>query len=310
MNTDNNMNTENNFEQPWESAEIEKELKYIKYAWITTAVSAVLTVIVSFLSTYSADIKYGYGINLWALIDAALVAGLAYGIYRKNRYCALSMFIYFTVSKLALFSTGNMAGLSVSLLFIMIFFRGMVATFRVYNYRVKIGEIQPKTGRGIKRYLAIGGLTVLGLGFIFLIFMAEYSPSTEVVPGQVLKREYMEFMRQEGLISLQEKVDYWYSDAFLDFREGFYCITDEKVVLYSSEWVEPAILIPYSEIADIEYYFSDSIYEDSAIVLFLNDSSVLSFPVSSENSGDKRFVEKMLEHWQNQVDEQYSSSST
>ena len=123
----------------------------------------------------------------------------------------------------------------------------------------------------------------------------------------VSKNEYMEFMRQEGLISLREKVDYWYSDAFYDFRKGL--LTDEKVVLYSSEWAEPAILIPYSEIADIQYYYSDSVYEDSAIVLFLNDSSVLCFPVSSENSGDKRFVERMLQHWQKKADGQTSHST-
>lgn len=303
-----NLIFEQNQESKQESAEINKELKYISYAWITTAVSALLTVIVAFLSTYSENIKYRYGIDLWSLIDAAIVAGLAYGIYRKNRYCALTMFIYFFVSKLGMFFAVGSGG-AVSIIFLVILCRGTIATFRVYNYRVKIGEIQPKTRRGIKRYLAIGGLTVLGFGFMFLIFIGVYSPSTEVVPGQFLKNEYMEFMRQEGLISLREKVDYWYSDAFYDFRKGFYFITDEKVVLYSSEWAEPAILIPYSEIADIQYYYSDSVYEDSAIVLFLNDSSVLGFPVSSENSGDKRFVERMLQHWRKKADGQTSHST-
>lgn len=281
------------------SNEIKDELKYIKYAWIATVFSAVCTLIFSFLGTYNEAIKYRYEFDIWSLLDVTVLVGLAYGIYRKNRYCALSMFLYFLFSKFTTFaSTGNFSGGLVSIMFLAIFFRGTMAAFRVYKYRIKIGEIKQKTSsQGIKRYLKIGSLTALVLSFILLIFAADYGPSTEVIPGEFLKKEYMEFMKQEGLISPREKIDYWYSDAFLDFKKGFYFITENKVVMYSSDWVEPAIVIPYSDIADIQYYFSDSFYVDSEITLILKDFSALGFPVSSENSGDKRFVQRLLDNW-------------
>src|SRR4051812_6474798 len=46
------------------------------------------------------------GLDIWALVDVVLVAGLAYGIYRKSRICAVVMFVYFVGSKILLWYKG------------------------------------------------------------------------------------------------------------------------------------------------------------------------------------------------------------
>ena len=127
-----NLIFEQNQESKQESAEINKELKYISYAWITTAVSALLTVIVAFLSTYSENIKYRYGIDLWSLIDAAIVAGLAYGICR-NLLCAHDVYLFCFEAR-HVFAMGAEGRFRSSFCYPL----PGKSTFRVYNYRLKL----------------------------------------------------------------------------------------------------------------------------------------------------------------------------
>ena len=74
--------------------------------------------------------------NLWALIDVGLIYGLAFGIYKKSRTCATIMFIYFLLSKIWIISqTGKPSGIIISILFLVLYFQAMTATFQYHNWK-------------------------------------------------------------------------------------------------------------------------------------------------------------------------------
>ncbi|MDH4262574.1 MAG: hypothetical protein OEV78_05945 [Spirochaetia bacterium] len=266
----------------------------VRNAWITGVISTFATLAASIIGTYNEAVKFTLGFDTWTLLDVLLMAGLTYGIYRNNRFCALTMLIYFVASKFILAaSTGNFPGGILALVFIYLYYKGAVGTFKIYRHKAGVDGYFKKDN-SLK--LIIFSFFVVMI-IVVLIIIGALSPGTEVIPGKFLKQRYANFIREKKLIDTNEQIEYWYSDAFLDFRKGFYFITNRNVVLYNSEWDRPSYIIPYALILDIKFKHNPSFFEDSKIIIFLIDNSIVELPVSSDNDGDKKFLEKLLQLW-------------
>lgn len=273
--------------------------KHIKNAWIAGIFSAVITFIYSIIGSFNEAVRFEYGIDMWSLLDVALVLGLTYGVYKKNRYSALGLLIYFVVSKIIMVATtGQFSGGIVSLLFIYFYFQGTKATFQLHKLLLETRELNGENKESKKRsYLSIILISIVAVVLILLIVIGVMSPEVEVIPGRQVNKEYVSFIREEGLIHQNEKIQYFYSDAVIDFKDGFYLITDEKVIVYCQDWEEPSIAVPYYQIIDIEFESDPSFINDSKITLFLDDDSTVFFPVSSEYGGDTKFYDRLVELW-------------
>jgi serine/threonine-protein kinase len=113
------------------SAEIAKK---IKGAWIAALVSAALTLVMILIAVGSGATFMG--INAWAFVDIGIILGLAYGVYRKSRTCAVLLFTFFLVEKIAMFASANRVGsVPIALAFIYLYGRGMVGTFQYHRER-------------------------------------------------------------------------------------------------------------------------------------------------------------------------------
>lgn len=273
--------------------------KHIKRGWIAGTITTVITLVYAYMGTINEDVRFQYGMSTWSLLDVALLAGLTYGIYKKNRYCALTLLIYFVGSKLLLaISSGKFTGGILSIVFAYFFFLATRAAFQIYKHRIEVGEIEKKEKeRNTRHYIRVGLSAFVGLLIVVFFVVAWFSPETEVVPGKQLNKRYVSFLQEEELISSVEEIQYWYSDAFGDFKDGFYLYTNEKVIAYCQDWEEPAILVPFHEIYDIEFVRDESFIEDSRITLHLYDDSTVYFPVSSENDGDQKFYDRLWKLW-------------
>ena len=146
--------------------------------------------------------------------------------------------------------------------------------------------IKSSKKKGFGYYFGRSLLVLLFLSVVTLIVFGINSPESEVVPGKQMNQQYLDFLNEQGLVDSNELIHFWYSDGFGDFKKGFYFFTSQKVVLYSKTWSEPALIIPYSKISDIEFEHNASRWEDSYITLYLKDESVVFIPVSSTNKGD------------------------
>jgi hypothetical protein len=123
-------NTEIDVEQ---SAELipSNVLKKIKNAWVVGIISGCITLVVTLLAMNGVAIL---GFNAWNLLDAALIFGLTFGIYKKSRSCAVLMLIYFVGSKMIIIAdTGKFSGAIMSIVFIYYYIHGVIGTFTYHK---------------------------------------------------------------------------------------------------------------------------------------------------------------------------------
>ena len=119
--------TNSTFEVP---EEIQKK---IRGAYIAALVSAGITLVIILIAMFGTPIM---GLSAVDLIDVAFVFGMAFGIYKKSRTCAVLMFIYFIISKVLLIvSTGAILGLPIALAFLFLYWQGISGAFAYHKWK-------------------------------------------------------------------------------------------------------------------------------------------------------------------------------
>ncbi|MEM6799392.1 MAG: hypothetical protein AAF589_07745 [Planctomycetota bacterium] len=139
----------------------------------------------------------------------------------------------------------------------------------------------------------IGALLFLGCGAIFagLVYVGANSPDTSVYTANRIPKAYVDVMREVGGYGADEQVIFFYSDGFMDVREAFYYVSNQKVAVYYQDADPPLTTVRFDQIDDAEFLRDDSFLIDSQITLMLKDGSVVAFPVSSEFDRDQQFFD-------------------
>ncbi len=141
-----------------------------------------------------------------------------------------------------------------------------------------------------------GVVAVLGCGGILtaIAFLGMYAPDTSVYTGNRVPARFLETVKSVDALDDDETILFFYSDALTDIRDGFYFVSNKKVVIYSQEMgEEPLRVIPFGEIDEAELLRNESFFEDSIITLYLKDGQVVSLPVSSEYDRDEQFFQSI-----------------
>lgn len=113
----------------------------IKHGWIAALVSATLTLLVTAAALASST--ENRAVHALNFVDVALVLGLAFGIYRSSRIASTLMFAYFLLSKIIMMAQAGMpTGVVTGLVFLIFYFRAMVATYRYHRF-VKHARLFP-----------------------------------------------------------------------------------------------------------------------------------------------------------------------
>ncbi|XLZ70596.1 hypothetical protein ABT364_01135 [Massilia sp. SR12] len=109
-------------------AEIQKK---IKQAWIAGTISGSMTLLFTLLAVSGTQ---AVGFNAWNFIDVVLIFGLAFGIYKKSRACAVLMLVYFIISKIIIaIETGSVSGTVLAVIFIYYYAQGIAGTFAYHK---------------------------------------------------------------------------------------------------------------------------------------------------------------------------------
>ena len=105
--------------------------KHVTRAWMAATISAGLTLVLSIAGAIDIITLPGY--DAWNFIDVAILAGLAYGVWRRSRVCAVLLLLYGIANEviLAFDETARFSLLRV--VFIYFYFRGAIQIFR--NHR-------------------------------------------------------------------------------------------------------------------------------------------------------------------------------
>jgi len=106
-------------------------LTKIRNAWIAGLVTGSLTLVLALFAIAGTSVL---GYSAVELIDAGLIFGLTFGIYKKSRTCAVLMLVYFVASKILLMIEAQSAsGIVMGLLFTYFYTLGVVGTFQYHK---------------------------------------------------------------------------------------------------------------------------------------------------------------------------------
>lgn len=122
------------------SPEVPSEIgKQIKSAWVAACISGGLTLIATLFAMAGFNIL---GLGAWNLLDVALIFGLAFGIYKKSRVCAVLMLVYYLASKIfEMVETEKATGLVVALFFSYFFWQGVRGTFAHHKLKPALAAV-------------------------------------------------------------------------------------------------------------------------------------------------------------------------
>ena len=137
----------------------------------------------------------------------------------------------------------------------------------------------------------LGCAAIVCASVVALAVVGAVMPDTAVCTGPQIPKRFVTTIRSLDLLEEGEAIRYFYSDAVFDIEAGLYFVTDQKLVLYSSGWEEPEIIIPLNEITSLHAVYDDSFLGDSMIYVTTHAGMEVSFPLSSYKGGDRRFVE-------------------
>jgi|GEM_PF-516216 len=113
----------------------------IKMAWSAAFLTAGGMTLLGVLSILG--VKLPLALDWTLIIDALVIAGLGFGVYRKSRVCAVLLLVLFVSSKLLTFhdlGARSIAGIPVALAFAWFYWQGIAGTFAYHRER----ELQAK----------------------------------------------------------------------------------------------------------------------------------------------------------------------
>lgn len=125
-----------------------------------------------------------------------------------------------------------------------------------------------------------------------------------VIEGSRILDHDIKIMQRRGIIQPGDKIDYFYSDAFLFLNDDGNGFTQRHVFSYWKDEdgtlsIEQAA---YSEIKDIEVEWNREFGGNSTVTVTRSDDSWFLLYVSNTDHKDTLFVKKLKQRWQTSVD--------
>lgn len=120
----------------------------IKQAFWAAVVVAALTALFAMLGVLGVGFALGLGIDAWAFLDAALFAGIAFGLRRRSRVAAWAGLLLFGLEKIYLWNRNGVQGPWLAVIILLLFIggvRGTSALSRMESAPIDKGE-EPSAG--------------------------------------------------------------------------------------------------------------------------------------------------------------------
>jgi len=79
-----------------------------------------------------------YGFTLWNLLDVALFWGLAFGVYKRSRTCAIILLIYNLMNRVDMWQRTHNIGVTIgglALISLSLYFLGVLGTFAYHSIK-------------------------------------------------------------------------------------------------------------------------------------------------------------------------------
>ena len=273
----------------------EEAIRATRNGAIAACISGGATLIFAvFAISGNASSKYAYWNDPAIFFDVALIFVCAFGIFKKSRLAAVSIFAYFISSKILIMAeTGIPPGILASIFFIYFYARAIQGSF-IYHKIEKSTNPNYKSTSKLAYFIGIPILLIflVIIGFGVLTTTGVF-PSTEVLSGQKISQKDKNDLISNEIITADDKIQYFYSNGITSILEGGSVLTDDRVILYMPDENDKIGVyeIYFEDIASIELVqpggsLDDSIYKINSHI----PDAWLQISLSAENKGDKKFI--------------------
>jgi len=148
-------------------------------------------------------------------------------------------------------------------------------------------------------------MLLLGAVNNFLIFIGQI-PDEKAVTGDELPDSAKLALIESGIISEDEKIEYYYSEGILSFVDYGNLFTDIRVISYEVDQESDSRYVYYAhygDISDIKFNKSDSLLDDSVIEVYENGDLSFFLVVSNKGNLDEAFYKKLVQVWKSKKEE-------
>jgi len=276
----------------------DEAIKHCKNGAVAAFISAVITAaVVYFAVSTDADGELGYFNDPIIFIDVLLIAGCAIGMLRKSRAAAITIFIYFVISKIVItLETGNTSGLGVAFLFLYFYGKAIQGSF---TYHKLVKAENPDYRPAARWTYAVGlpvGVVTLFLAGAGMLASTDYLPSTKVLTGTEVSKADRSLLIDEDILFEDERIEYFYSYGFSSILEGGSILTDRAVIIYYPDEDSNIEIyeLEFSEIESVKLVEEGGLFSDSMYMIQgAEPDSWIIVDLSVENDGHLKFIEAL-----------------
>lgn len=227
-------------------------------------------------------------------VDIVLIFACAIGMLKCSRTAAVSIFVYFIISKAAItLETGQTSGLAMSLVFLYFFGKAIQGSFAWK----KLKKAEDPGYRSAPRWVYWMTIPTMSLFFFAAGFgvltMTDMVPSTEVLEGSKVNLADKQMMIDTGIIYDDEEIEYMYSYGITSILEGGSVLSDRAVISYYTDEYDGFNVyeITYDQIESVQLIekgdlFTETVYQVNGF----NENNWLTISLSPEGGGDEEFV--------------------
>lgn len=103
----------------------------IRTAWKASLVSIAATILLTLVYATGGSLA---NVDWWNWLDIIMMLALTYGVYKKSRASAVTLFVYYLLGKIYIWIiSGAIIGLPIAFIFAYFFFRGIQGVFTYHR---------------------------------------------------------------------------------------------------------------------------------------------------------------------------------
>jgi len=276
----------------------EEAIKATHNGAIAACISGGLTLVFVLFALFSNDTNR---FSIWNdpsnFFDIILIFGCAFGVYKKSRFAAVLIFVYFIFAKIVIgIETGKFSGIGIGLVFLYFYGKAIQGAFTFH----KIEKAENPNHKSTPKWVYFAGIPTVIVFLCFagfgLMSMTGVVPSTEVQPGAKISLKNKDILISNNIIAADDTILYFYSGGLTNLLEGGSVLTDDRVILYLNDENQELQVYElfFKHITSVELIAMGNFMNDSIYKVNTNHPDAwLQLALSAENRGDVLFIEAL-----------------
>lgn len=273
-------------------------IKAIRHGVVAASVSAVLTaLLVSFAIAVNGGDRFEFFNSAWNYIDSLIILACAYGMYKKSIVAWFILFIHFIAGSMIVSIETGLYGIWGLVVIFLYFYAKAIQGLFVYH---KLERQENSSHRATTKWTYLVGLPAFflmaSLMSFGLLYVSGVIPSNKVELGSEIKARDVATLVKSGVISADDKVEYYYFDGLFSILEGGSLLTRDKVISYwrDKETGLKIFILPVKNITEVTLEESGDDWSDSVYKVSTNSPELwLRLYLTIEKKGDRKFIEAL-----------------